>query len=104
MRQKADEIIKRIHTAKKRQRARRMRVMLSCVCLLLVSLVAAISAFSGAGTTAQTYSVMGAFLLGPQTGGYVLVAVIAFVIGILVAELGRYFRKRDQKSTEKEQP
>ena len=76
----------------------------SCVCLLLVSLVAAISAFSGAGTTAQTYSVMCAFLLGPQTGGYVLVAVIAFVIGILVAELGRYFRKRDQKSTEKEQP
>lgn len=95
MKQKVDEIMRRLHAAKEKQRVRRMRVMTGCLCLLMVSLVAAISSFSGTDTAGQPYSVMGAFLLGPRTGGYVLVAVIAFVIGILVAELARYFRKKN---------
>ncbi len=92
-----DEIIRRLHIAKQKQRERRMRAMLECSCLLLVSLVVLISGFAGTGVTTQTYSVMGAFLLGPQTGGYILVAVIAFVIGILVAEMTRYLRQKRQE-------
>ncbi|MCR4655796.1 MAG: hypothetical protein K5770_06160 [Lachnospiraceae bacterium] len=39
-------------------------------------------------------SVYGAFLLSPQAGGYVLAAVIAFVIGVVFTLLCQRYRKK----------
>ena len=61
--------------------------MLSALCLLLtVSLVGAISAFSGQG---QSYvpGLYGATMLLEDAGGYVLVGALAFIAAVAITVL-----------------
>lgn len=64
---------------------------LSAVALLCV-LVAFIGAFGRTGYS-QSRTVYGSFMLSAEVGGYVLVAVLAFVAGIIVATLIHRYKK-----------
>ena len=60
-----------------------------------------IGGFAGRG--AEVYSTaLGAFLLGPEAGGYVLVALIAFALGIAAAMLTQRHRRMKEHEGQKE--
>ena len=64
------------------------------VFMLAVTLVTSVSLFSGNTAVTAEESMLGAFLLGPVTGSYILVAVVAFVTGILVSVVAQKYRNR----------
>ncbi|MCR5488011.1 MAG: hypothetical protein K6F35_10910 [Lachnospiraceae bacterium] len=45
------------------------------------------------GVVGKSGSVLGATILGPQAGGYVIVALLAFALGILSAIITQKYRK-----------
>ena len=45
---------------------------------------------------------LGAFLLGPEAGGYVIVALLAFMLGIVAALLAQKHRRMKQREGKKE--
>ena len=79
----------------KRRKYRRMTCFLtSAAAVLTVMLVASIYMLAGVGDPVVSESVYGSYLISQSAGGYVLVAVIAFAIGIILAVAVRYFRNR----------
>lgn len=60
---------------------------------LFAALVLVIAVFPGRWGTASVSSVYGAFLLSREAGGYVLAAVIAFVLGVAVTMLSLRWHK-----------
>ena len=64
------------------------------VFMLAVTLVTSVSLFSGNTAVTAEESMLWAFLLGPVTGSYILVAVVAFVTGILVSVVAQKYRNR----------
>ena len=81
------EIMRRSDQIKIRKSCRAYKV-LSCVSgVLFFVLVFMIALFPKDITATSGGSVYGAFLLSRESGGYVLVAVIAFVLGIAVTLL-----------------
>ena len=93
MKETTKEILRRIETVKERRRVRQLRLLSCFTVMLLGGLTTAISLLSSDSKTEAGYSVMGAFLLGPETGGYILVALIAFLAGILLTVLALKYRK-----------
>ncbi len=90
----------RIIRNKNRRSVRMFSVLSSVLLILLISVI--VRNPSADGYAAQSTE-MGAFLLGPETGGYVLVAVLAFVAGITVTFLCLAIkRKKDGKSKAEE--
>ena len=69
------------------------------VCGLALLLVMMIGAFAGSGAPVRP-TALGAFLLGPEAGGYVIVALIAFALGVaaaLLAQRRRWTKQREEK-------
>ena len=62
-------------------------------------LIGLLSYYSGTGVDAvgQSY---GSFLLFPDAGGYVLVAVIAFILGVLITVAARRYKRRKDPAKE----
>ncbi len=54
---------------------------------LLAALVLVIAVLPGGGGSAPAESVYGAFLLSREAGGYVLAAVLAFALGVVITLL-----------------
>ena len=52
------------------------------------------------GTVGRSSSVLGAMILGPEAGGYVIVALLSFTMGVIVTLLIQKER-RIRKSTDK---
>lgn len=71
---------------------------------LLASLIAVIAiAPKAIGIIARNkISVLGSTILGAKTGGYVLVALIAFTLGVFVTMLCRQYMKNKAGRTDKE--
>lgn len=76
---------------KNRHSVRMFSVLSSVLLILLISVI--VQNPSTGGYAAHSTE-MGAFLLGPETGGYVLVAVLAFVAGISLTILCLTFKKK----------
>ena len=68
--------------------------------LLLFTLSAALYQLTDFGMSEKTESLYGSFLLSPEAGGYILVAVLAFLLGIVVCML--IYRKREQGNGKRE--
>ena len=68
--------------------------------LLTVFLLSVIWIMPGQSGSAFTGTVYGSFLLSAESGGYVLAAVIAFVLGVCVTLLCLRYKKN--KSRQKE--
>ncbi len=92
MKPMTEEIMKRIEVQKKKQEKIKTSLLGGLTTGMVFLLTVVIHVFSGESAAEAGYSVMGAFLLGPETGGYILVAVLAFLIGILVTLLTQRYR------------
>ena len=60
-----------------------------------------IGGFARRGTEIRG-TALGAFLLGPEAGGYVIVALIAFALGIAAALLAQRHRQMKKEEGKKE--
>lgn len=72
------------------------RILTGLAGTLLASLVVLIAMLPDGTSSSSTGSVYGAFLLSPEAGGYVLAAVIAFALGIVVTLLCLRYKKQKQ--------
>ena len=65
-------------------------------CMLFISLVTVIVLVPNVSgdVTYTNETVYGSFLMRPQTGGYVLVALLAFVFGVVVSILFKRMRTK----------
>ncbi|MBP5310163.1 MAG: hypothetical protein J6W58_07160 [Lachnospiraceae bacterium] len=83
------------------KRIKQTNILLSVIsCMLFISLVTVI-AFIPNGSGDVTYSnetVYGSFLIRPQTGAYVLVAVLAFLFGVVISILFNRMRKMIERA------
>ena len=83
---KLDEIFRRAETVRRRQEEKRTRLLGGATAALALALITMIGGFAGRGAEVRG-TALGAFLLGPEAGGYVLVALIAFALGIVITHI-----------------
>ncbi len=94
------EFDKRKKSAEKKRHKRNERALFSGVGILSVMLIVSLFNVIGLTVPGQGNSNYGSFLLSPESGGYIVVAIIAFVLGILltIAVLYRNGRLKGKKS------
>ena len=102
----AEQIVKAVHAeaaALRRRQARRRLTLAGGSCgILSILLLAVIETCSRLWHTPLSESYAGASLLGDSVGGYVLVAVLAFMAGVgITVFCYRYRRKREKQYSEK---
>jgi len=98
---KLDEIFRRAEAIRRRQEANRARLLGGATVALALALITMIGGFAGHGTEVHG-TALGAFLLGPEAGGYVIVALIAFALGIVLALLAQKHRQTKEHEGKKE--
>ena len=79
-----NEILIRGEKMRQRKDKNMFRVLYATAALLFISLVGIIGILGG-GIVLESGTAYGSFLLSAEIGGYVLVAVLAFVTGIITA-------------------
>ncbi|MCR5092457.1 MAG: hypothetical protein K6B72_00575 [Lachnospiraceae bacterium] len=89
------EALQRSKDVLRRRRERTGRVLAGTCAVLLAALIAVIGLMPAhlTGTYSES-SLYGSLMLGRETGGYVLVAVIAFLLGVIMTVL--CMKLRDQ--------
>ena len=76
------------------QKMRRSCHRLGGICsAMLLALILNIMVMSGEAAETSSHSLYGSFLLSREAGGYVLIALIAFVLGVTVTLLCQKGRK-----------
>jgi len=93
------EVLKRGRAIRNRKDRRSIQ-LLSCVTgVLAVVLICVIAALSsgGIGSVGTAY---GSFLLSAEAGGYILTALIAFVIGVILTIAIYKYRSIERRKTE----
>lgn len=98
---KLDEIFRRAEAVRRRQEENWTRLLGGATAALALALITMIGGFAGRGTEVHG-TALGAFLLGPEAGGYVLVALIAFALGIVLALLAQKHRQTKEHEGKKE--
>ncbi|MBQ1406765.1 MAG: hypothetical protein IIY88_01400 [Eubacterium sp.] len=88
------EIMRRSEIIMERKERRTTRILASMFIVLSLGVVGSISAFSRSAAAVSQDSVMGSFLLRPETMGYVFIAFLAFGAGVILAVLGIRYRNR----------
>ena len=100
------EIMRRKDQVVLRRSRRSCRVLSGVSALLTVFLLSVICIMPGQSGSTFTGTVYGSFLLSAESGGYVLAAAIAFVLGIVVTLLSLKKRhtaaQRDRESKEEQ--
>ena len=101
----AEERIEALHSRMEnlqQAKERRIDALLGAGCGMLTILLAALIFVNGSsnGATAGIYS--GATMLLEDAGGYVLAAVAAFMVGVIVTAVILGARKRQKNQAEKE--
>ena len=61
--------------------------------MLMVVLMLALGV---SGTVGKSSSLLGATILGPEAGGYVIAALLSFALGIIVTLITQKYRKTDE--------
>ena len=90
-----DQILFRSEKLRQRKELCALRGLSAAAAALIWVLAVCIGAPGRTGF-AKSQTVYGSFLLSEETGGYVLVAVLAFAVGIVVAVLIHRHRGRDK--------
>ncbi len=87
------------------RRKRRSCQRLGGICgALLAVLVLGITVMPGKNSATSVSSVYGSFLLSREAGGYVLIALIAFALGIAVTLLCLNHRKKQKETGDRQSP
>lgn len=87
-------IMDRGELLRKRKERRITGALGSAASVLAVMLVLSIGKFAGAGSMKGSYN-YGSFLLAEETGGYVLVGLIAFLLGVVLTAI--IYRRRCER-------
>lgn len=87
-----EEIMRRSRQIEVRRERRSVRIYSLASLLLIGALAVIISGMAGGPVPAGGQAVMGSFLLPAQAGGYVLTAVIAFTLGVILTIKTKKFR------------
>ena len=77
------EIERRAGIIRRNHERKVMNILTTAAGITLIALFAVIGEFSGA-VISRTPTEYGAFILSVETGGYVLTALLGFVLGVLV--------------------
>ena len=85
------EIHKRRSVYKEQKQIRRLSVVAAGISVLLVAVMFLAPGVQGTVGTSSAY--LGSTILGPEAGGYVIVALLAFALGIIVALITQKYRK-----------
>ena len=83
---------------RRRQCRRSCQILLCAAGTLFAALILVVAIMPGGSAVISAGSAYGAFLLSPAAGGYVLAAVIAFALGIVVTLLCLKYRKSKNSS------
>ena len=84
---RSDDIIKR-------KRKHTTMALSAGITVLSLMLIVSVYELAGFGNPVIDESVYGSYMLSQNAGGYVLVAVIAFTLGIIIAAAIRHFRSK----------
>ncbi len=95
------EIMRRSDEITDRRNRRAKRALSGTAGTLLGLIILVISILPG-GEKASVRSLYGSFLLSPEAGGYVLVGVLAFALGIVITLLCLKLRRQKTEENEKE--
>lgn len=91
------EILRRKKYYQIRKRTRRYTVLMALFAGLLITMMAMAPGVGGS-TVQFEASVLGATILGPEAGGYVIVALLSFALGIVsVLAIQNYRRMKEMK-------
>ena len=89
-----DEVFRRAEGIRRRQARGQVRRLGAAACALLAALFVMVGSLAGGASVRPT--ALGAFLLGPEAGGYVLVALLAFALGIALTLAAQKYRRMNQ--------
>ncbi len=93
------EVLKRKDKIIRRRSSKTCGYLAAAGTALFAALVTVISVLpAGSATPVSGGSIYGAFLLGREAGGYVLAAVIAFILGVVVTLLCIKYRQIKDKT------
>ena len=86
------EILRRSKKISYERRKKRDAILIAAAVMFAICASGIILSIPVGSQIYDTRTLYGSFLLNPSTGGYILVAVIAFVIGIAVAIICRKYQ------------
>ncbi len=85
------EIRQRSSLYRERKQIRRLSVLASGIGILLAAVLVFVPRVSG--EVGLSNSVLGSTILGPEMGGYVIVALLSFALGITITLIIQKYRK-----------
>ena len=91
-----NEIKRRARQIKREHNRKVTRLLASSACLSLIALFAMIGIFSGSELP-ETQTMYGSIILQAKTGGYALIAVLGFFLGVLATLLINHSKKKKCK-------
>ena len=89
-----DEIRRRSSLYREKKQIRRLSLLATGIGALLIAVL--VFAPGVSGTVGESSSVLGATILGPEAGGYVIAALLSFALGIIVTLITQKYRKTDE--------
>ena len=94
-----EEILKRGRKIREKRNKQITGVLSTTTVILTFILFLSISIFTGNVVTG-THSAYGSFLLPTEVLGYVIVAVIAFVMGVIITVIVRQYKRKENDREE----
>ena len=94
-----EEILKRGRKIREKRNKQITGVLSTTTVMLTFILFLSISIFTGNVVT-ETHSAYGSFLLPTEVLGYVIVAVIAFVMGVIITVIVRQYKRKENDKEE----
>ena len=94
-----EEILKRGRKIREKRNKQITGVLSTTTVILTFILFLSISLFTGNVVTG-THSAYGSFLLPTEVLGYVIVAVIAFVMGVIITVIVRQYKRKENDREE----
>ncbi|SDJ64922.1 hypothetical protein SAMN04487760_11076 [Lachnospiraceae bacterium G41] len=94
-----EEILKRGRKIREKRNKQITGVLSTTTVILTFILFLSISIFTGNVVTG-THSAYGSFLLPTEVLGYVIVAVIAFVMGVIITVIVRQYKRKENEREE----
>lgn len=88
------EIRRRADIIRQKRERRTTKILTTTAGFTLVALFAVISIFSGSAVS-TTPSAYGAFILSAEAGGFILAAVLGFVLGVVVTLIVKRTQKKN---------
>ena len=92
-----EEITRRGKLIRQQKERKQMKVLSAVSCMLAFALIGAFGVLNGSGNL-RSGSAYGSFLVSAESGGYILIAVLAFALGVFVTVTIQKYRKSKERT------